>query len=79
MKTSFIGAAMVALVAFVSAPAMADCSKDLTGVKAEVAGVKDPGKSKAAQGHIAAAEKSLKEKNEKACVEQIGKAKAALK
>ncbi len=79
MKTSFVGAARVALLAFVSAPAMADCGKDVNGVKAEMVGVKDPAKTKAAQDHIAAAEKSLKEKNEKACVEQIGKAKAALK
>jgi hypothetical protein len=79
MKTSFIGAAMVAILAFVSAPAMADCGKDLSGVKAELASVKDPAKTKAAQDHIVAAEKSLKEKNEKACAEQIGKAKTAMK
>ena len=79
MKTSFVGAAMVAILGFISAPAMADCGKDLSGVKAELIGVKDPAKTKMAQDHIVAAEKSLKEKNEKACAEQIGKAKAALK
>ena len=60
MKTSFVGAAMVALIGFISAPAMADCGKDLSGVKAEIVGVKDPAKTKAAQEQIVAAEKSLK-------------------
>jgi hypothetical protein len=44
-----------------------------------MAGVKDAGKLKAAEAHLVAAEKSLKDKNENACVESLDKAKAAVK
>jgi hypothetical protein len=79
MKTPTFAGLLVAILSLASAPAMADCAKDLTSLKGRMAGVKDADKLKAAEAHLAAAEKSLKDQNEKACVEALDKAKAAAK
>lgn len=79
MKTPMFAGLLVAILTIASAPAMADCAKDLTTLKGQMAGVKDAGKAKAAEAHLVAAEKSLKDNNEKACVEALDKAKAVVK
>lgn len=79
MKTPTFAGLLVAILTIASAPAMADCAKDLTALKGQMAGVKDAGKTKTAEAHLVAAEKSLKDNNEKACVEALDKAKAAVK
>jgi hypothetical protein len=70
---------MVAVLAFISAPAVADCEAELGDVKARLASTKEAAQTKAAQEPLAAAAKSPKGTNEKATAEQIGKAKAAPK
>ena len=79
MRRMFVVAAALAFVGFAGTPAFADCTSDFVKVRADLAATKTDAKKEAARAHIAAAEKAQKEKNEKACVDALGKAAVALK
>ena len=79
MRRMFIVAGVVAAFGFAGAPAFADCTSDFVKVRTDLAATKTDAKKEAARAHIAAAEKAQKDKNEKACVDALGKAAVALK
>lgn len=78
--TKFAAAlALVLGLGFATAPAYADCAGDITTVKVAWDKVADKAKKDAAMPHYQTAEKALKDKNEKACVEALDKARTAMK
>lgn len=79
MRRMFVVAAALAVFGFAGTPAFADCATDFVKVRSDLAVTKTDAKKEAARGHIAAAEKAQKEKNEKACVDALAKAAVALK
>jgi hypothetical protein len=79
MRRMFAVAAALAVLGFAGTPAFADCATDFIKVRADLAATKADAKKEAARGHVTAAEKAQKEKNEKACVDALGKAAVALK
>src|SRR5437870_1042496 len=79
MRRVFVAAAALAVLGFGGTPAFADCATDFVKVRAELAVTKTDVKKNAARTHIAAAEQAQKDKNEKACVDALAKAAAALK
>ena len=79
MRRFVVATAALALIGFAAAPAFADCSADIVKVRAGLDTAKSDAKKDAARVHITAAEQAQKNKNEKACVDALAKATAALK
>jgi hypothetical protein len=67
MTAAFIGA--------VGAPAMADCSADITKVEAEIVKVSDATKKAKAEKELNEAKEYAKKKNEKECEKYLTEAK----
>jgi len=79
MRNLFLAAAVLAVAGLTLPASAATCGDEMKTVKSAWDKSTDAKKKDAALVHYKAAEEALAKKNEKACLDAVGKARAAIK
>ncbi|MSP89046.1 MAG: hypothetical protein EXQ92_09585 [Alphaproteobacteria bacterium] len=79
MRKLVLAAAVLAVAGFALPTSAATCDAEMKTVKADWSKATDIKKKDAALAHTKAAEQALARKDEKACLDSLGKARAAMK
>lgn len=79
MRKLVLAAAVLAVAGFVLPASAATCGDEMKMVKADWSKATDTKKKDAALVHTKAAEQALARKDEKACLDALGKARTAMK
>jgi hypothetical protein len=79
MRKLVLAAAVLAVAGFALPASAATCDAEMKTVKADWNKATDTKKKDAALVHTKAAEQALARKDEKACLDALGKARAAMK
>ena len=79
MRKLVLAAAVLAVAGFTRPASAATCDAEMKTVKADWSKATDTKKKDVALVHTKAAEQALSRKDEKACLDALGKARAAMK